>query len=175
MQSALSYNSSSIYIDGTKSIRRVQIFARYADVKVFKIIFLIRDGRAFCNSYRKNRNVSESDMIRVAKEWNQYIHLVDEFHKRHENIKMINVRYEDLCNNKNEVFDKMKEFLNLDSLSEFETDKLPSHILGNRMRKNFNFDIQEDNSWESELSSQTVSKIEVIMLRNLLLRYNYIN
>lgn len=174
MKSVLRYNSSSIYIDGTKSIRRAQIFARYADLKVFKIIFLIRDGRAFCNSYRKNRKVTESDMIHAAKEWNQYIHLVDELYKRHENIKMITVRYEDLCNNKNEVFDEMKEFLNLDPLSEFETDKLPSHILGNRMRKDFNFDIQEDNSWQSELSSRTVSKIEVIMLRNLL-RYNYIN
>lgn len=173
MQSALRYNSSSIYIDGTKSIRRAQIFAHYSDIKSIKLIFLIRDGRAFCNSYRKNRNISAHDLIVAAKEWNQYIHLVDELDRSYRNIQMLTVRYEDLCNKKDAVFNRIKNFLGLDPFSSFESDTLPSHILGNRMRKSFSFDIQQDNSWKAELSISVVSKIESIMLRNLI-RYNFI-
>ena len=46
------FEGSSFYVDGTKSIRRAELFAKYIE-STFKVIHLIRDGRAFCYSYDK--------------------------------------------------------------------------------------------------------------------------
>jgi hypothetical protein len=47
------FAGASIYLDGTKSLRRAQLLA--ADGRCdMKVLYLIRDGRGFCASYLKN-------------------------------------------------------------------------------------------------------------------------
>lgn len=173
MKKALEVNEAKTYVDGTKSIRRAQLFAKYSGMKKIKVIHLVRDGRAFCNSFRKNRNISEAEIYLAAQEWNDYIRLVDNLESGFENIEVTTIRYEDLCREKHLTIKKLATTLNLDSEQNFEKSDSVSHILGNRMRKNFNFNIKEDLSWRDELSSDVIDNITSVM-DNHLARFEYL-
>ena len=173
MQRALEVNAAKIYIDGTKSIRRAQLFANYSGLEKIKVIHLIRDGRAFCNSFRKNRKISEAKVALAAQEWNDYINLVDKLQSDFDNIEVTTIRYEDLCREKNNTAKKLATTLNLDSEQNFEKSNSAAHILGNRMRKNFDFNIKEDLSWRDELSSDAIDNITSVMSKNLA-RFKYL-
>ncbi|QPG06422.1 sulfotransferase domain-containing protein [Salinimonas marina] len=173
MENALNYSDANVYVDGTKSIRRTQIFANHFRNEKLNLIHLVRDGRAFCNSYKKNRKLTEKDLNFAAQEWNDYIQLVDNLANKFSNVNTLTIRYEDLCNNKHRVGLEISKFLKLSSSKKFEEDNSTSHILGNRMRKDFNFDIVEDLSWKQELSENTISAISKVMKKNLH-RFNYL-
>lgn len=173
MDRAIANNNAKIYIDGTKSIRRAQLMANHADINKVKIIHLIRDGRAFCNSYRKNRKIPESELLLAAKEWNDYINLVEKLKYRFKKIEILDVKYEEICNNKNKELNKIFNFLNVTDNQKSSLENNQSHILGNRMRTNFNSSIKEDLSWKEELSPAIINKITNEMQKNLT-KYQYL-
>lgn len=173
MEKAKEFSGAKIYLDGTKSIRRAQIFAKYSKNQNIKLIHLVRDGRAFCNSYRKNKKIDEGKIEIAAKEWNEYISLVEKLKLNYSNLDIIDVRYEDLCRNFKSTYKYIEQFLGVCQIDHSHLEKDKSHILGNRMRKDFDFSIKEDISWKNELSEETIKNISEKMKSNLI-KYNYI-
>lgn len=170
---ALLYNKAKRYVDGTKSIRRLQLFAKHFKTEKINVVHLVRDGRAFCNSFRKNRKINENQIILAAQEWNEYIELVDEIQRRHTNINLLTIRYEDICRERDKFTGKFFNLLDISSFNDFRNSIKQSHMLGNRMRKDFTFDIKEDLSWKHELSKDSIDTISKIMSKNLS-RYGYV-
>lgn len=171
-EKALKLEGKKIYIDGTKNIRRAELFVGADNVNI-KVIHLIRDGRGFCNSWVKNRGCSKESGLEVAaNDWNDYILQVDEFSNRYPEVPVLTVKYEDLCRDLEVQQSRIQDFMSLAGRWE-KVGGNPFHILGNRMRRSFSGDIQEDLSWQSELSSEQVEQIESIMKKQLE-RYGYI-
>ena len=73
---AKEYTNASIYMDGTKSIRRAQLFARDNKMQL-QVIHLVRDGRAFCSSYIKNNKLGIDSLGKAARKWKEYIQFTD--------------------------------------------------------------------------------------------------
>ena len=167
-----SYDNTSIYIDGTKSIRRAELFIKYSSS--IKIIHLIRDGRGFCASFVKNKPKPMNTLDIASKKWNNYIKLLDKFSERYPEAEIFTVKYEDLCNNSTVILNQICDFLNIPYDPKIlDMDGKQYHVLGNRMKGKFNGIINEDLSWKTKLDKSEITKITAVMYKNLK-RFNYI-
>jgi hypothetical protein len=157
------FAGAPIYLDGTKSLRRAQLFA--ADGRCsMKVLFLIRDGRGFCASYLKNLHPSLSE---AASSWLGYIARIDRFAKGFASIPLLTVRYEDLCRSTEATTRRICRFLEVPYERLGAGTMKPAHILGNRMRRTFSGDIVEDTSWRQKLDHEAQSRLTSIMKRQL--------
>ena len=168
---ATEYANASVFMDGTKSIRRAQLFARDDNMQL-QVINLVRDGRAFCHSYLKNRKFGPNQLGNAAQEWRDYINLVDKFHSNFSHIDYINIRYEDLCDQPDETLTLIFSFLNLPYEDVLSNPGREMHILGNRMRNTFSGEIRKNTGWEKALSDADLKQIDSIIGRELR-RFNY--
>ena len=166
------YSGSDCYIDGTKSIRRTELFFQYATSNI-KIVYLVRDGRGFCRSYMKNRGLAGEQLDRAADAWLEYIRLVDIFSKRYPSVDILTVRYEDLCNHLPETLAKVCGFLNLSYEEKMVGGPREHHMLGNRMRSSFDGTIKEDLSWREKFTQGEIQRLNERM-RPELERYGYL-
>lgn len=158
-------SGAPIYLDGTKSIRRAQLFAR-DDRSEMRALHLIRDGRGFCASYVKNMRPAPS-WSDAATAWVSYITQVEEFSKTFPSIPILLVRYEDLCRSTAEVMGAVCQFLEI-PYEQPGADLLKgAHILGNRMRRTFSGAITEDTSWKERLDKSTQTQLMSLMKRQL--------
>lgn len=167
---SLEYKGADVYVDGSKIPRRADIMARDRRFN-FRIIHLVRDGRGFSNSYRKNTNTPNLEI--AAHRWNAEIRKVDEFQSRHPSVAVLRVRYEDLCRNLEQSMLTVREFLSL------PTDDLPDfarpgdhHVIGNRMRNSFDGVIREDLAWRESITGEELMRINEIMHKGLA-RFGY--
>ncbi len=172
IDNTLQYDKTSIYIDGTKSIRRAEMFIKYSDTT--KLIHLIRDGRGFCSSYIKNQPKPGNTLDIASRQWNDYIRLVDKLSQRYPKINILTVKYENLCANIEVTLNKICDFIDLphdQNILDFNHKQY--HILGNRMKGKFDGIVKEDLSWKSKLNEDQVNKITRMMFKNMK-RFNYI-
>lgn len=158
---ARSYAGAPIYLDGTKSPRRAQLFAADGRSEM-KALFLIRDGRGFCASYLKNTNRHPS-LTESAKRWLAYIVRVDRFAKGFPSIPLLTVRYEDLCRSTEETIRAICHFLEIPYENLGVGTKKEAHVLGNRMRRTFSGAIVEDVSWKQKLDEESQHRLTSLM------------
>lgn len=161
-----------IYLDGTKSTRRAQLFARDGRSDM-KVIHMIRDGRGYCRSYLKNWSDETRNVAVPARLWLRYISQVDKFAHAYPSVPLLTVRYEDLCRSTTETMKSVYRFLDV-PYEEFDnTVPHNSHLLGNRMRRTFDGKIREDTSWKTEMDSRTQRRATSIMESGLR-RFGYL-
>jgi hypothetical protein len=79
-----------------------------------KVVNLVRDGRAFCNSYVRNEGLSKTDLSRASSYWNNYLDLSDRFRASFPEIRFIDIRYEDLCRDQKGTLSRLYKFLGLE-------------------------------------------------------------
>lgn len=168
---ARQYSGASVYLDGTKSIRRAQLFAR-DDRSEMRAVHLVRDGRGFCASYVKNKRPIPS-WTDAAAAWVSYIAQVEQFSRAFPSIPVLVVRYEDLCRATAEVISTVCRFLDI-AYEEPGLEMMKgAHILGNRMRRTFSGTIVEDTSWKEKLDDSTQAELTSLM-KPQLRRFGYL-
>lgn len=164
---------NSVYIDGTKSVRRAELFIKYSNIP-FKVIYLIRDGRGFCYSYIKNNRFTKNKLPDAAKAWLEYIKIVDIFSLRYPHIAMLTIRYEDICRNQKKVLSDVYDFLQVTySDNDLKNTNRQCHLLGNKMRKQFDGNVKEDISWQLKFTSNEINTVTNLMEKELK-RFGYI-
>lgn len=163
---------ASIYLDGTKSTRRAQLFARDGRSEL-KVIHMIRDGRGYCRSYLKNWGDETRNVAIPARLWLRYISQVDKFAQAYPSVPLLTVRYEDLCRSTTETMQAVYRFLEVPYEEFDETAPHTPHLLGNRMRRSFDGKIHEDTSWKTELNASTLRRATSIMESGLR-RFGYL-
>lgn len=173
---AMMVSGASIYLDGTKSIRRAQLLARSNRCDL-KALHMIRDGRGFCLSYLKAHaaeNPSKTPSVSDgARAWVRYIGWVDAFAKSFPSVPVLTVRYEDLCRSTTETIRAICGFLEIPYEEMGNGTSKDTHILGNRVRRNFNGTIVEDVAWRNTFDQRTQAKITAIM-KTQLGRFGYV-
>ena len=163
------FAGASIYLDGTKSLRRAQLFA--ADGRCdMKVLYLIRDGRGFCASYLKN---SRPSLTESANSWLGYALRVERFAKAFPSIPLLAVKYEDLCRSTEGTMRAICEFLEIPYEDLTVGSSPQAHILGNRMRRTFSGAIIEDTSWKQKLDGNSQRKLTSLM-KPQLERFGYL-
>ncbi|MEI2741406.1 MAG: sulfotransferase [Candidatus Competibacter sp.] len=154
---ACQYKNAKIYVDNTKSIQRCELFLDFIDPNL-KIIHLVRDGRAYFHSYKRNNpTTTESDHF-IANKWQAYLNEISQLKARNPGIRLLNIRYEDLCENPAAELEKICGFLSVDfDKNIYLKQQYDHHILGNQMRLNFNWSFKKnDEVWRRELSAKEV-------------------
>jgi hypothetical protein len=169
---AVAFSDRSHYLDGTKSLRRTQLFLENTDREI-RVVHLVRDGRAFANSYRKNRHMDLSALPEAAERWNSYIADVDRLDRQDARVKVLTIRYEDLCRGPEGFLHEMLGFLDVRYEPLLEQTRSDLHVLGNRMRRSFGNEIREDRSWETELGRREIAQLEELMGESLS-RFKYV-
>lgn len=163
-------SGASIYLDGTKSVRRAQLLARDGRSNM-KAIHLIRDGRGFSGSDLKN-TPNQTVSMSVG-EWLGYIAQVDRFSRSFPSVPVLVVRYEDLCRTTEKTMRIVCEFIGIPYRQAGTGIMDGAHILGNRMRRGFSGAIVEDTSWKQRLDPATQELLTSRMKRQLE-RFGYI-
>lgn len=169
---SLKRRNASVYFDGSKSLRRAELFA--ARKLTSKMIYLIRDGRAFCNSFIKNKQLPHRKLYIASKLWEKNIKKFDILQRRFPHIETIVVRYNDLCEAPGRELKRVWEFLGLkydDKYLEYRKDDM--HILGNRMLSDYKGVIKEDLSWRGRLKEEEIQQLNKLM-NNKLKRFKFI-
>ena len=159
-----------IYLDGTKSVRRAQLFARDGRSDM-KALHLIRDGRGFSSSDLKN--TPNQTVTASVKEWLGYIAQVDRFSKSFPSVPVLVVRYEDLCRSTEKTLRSIYEIIGVPYEQAGAGIMDGAHILGNRMRKAFTGTITEDASWKEKLDPGTQALL-TSLTKPQLERFGYI-
>jgi hypothetical protein len=163
-QKSCMINGKTFYVDGTKSIRRIELF-RLHKRTLLRGIYLVRDGRAFCFSYVKNSKPKKT-LSQAAYVWKKYNADVRTFQKRYPEIPILTIRYEDLCHEIESTMKSIISFFGLRS-ENYQYQEKEFHMLGNKMRKSFDGKILEDLRWKEAFSSHEASTITSIMEEDL--------
>ena len=166
VEKSLCLRNAHIYIDGTKSLRRAEFFAERKLTSI--MIHLIRDGRAFCYSFLKNNRLPRSSLPIAARVWKKNIKKVDTLRARFPHVRILDVRYNDLCSIPGKELRRIFDFLQLsydDSFLVYSRDDM--HIIGNRMRFNYSGTIMEDFSWKKNLKQEDVLFLSRLMEHEL--------
>jgi hypothetical protein len=159
---SLERRRARVYFDGTKSMRRAELFAERG--LTAKMVQLIRDGRAFCNSYRKNNKLDASCLPKASQVWKQHIRKVDALHRRLPSLEILVVRYGDLCASPESEVRRIWEFMGLGFDPAFlEYDKADMHVTGNRMRMTYDGVIREDTSWRDQLAPNHTAQLDTLL------------
>ncbi len=161
VENCVRHRRVDVYVDGSKIPGRAEIFAR-SHLFDLSVIHLVRDGRGFCNSFRKN--TGEQDLAVAAKRWNRELSKVDVFRRRYPEVPVHVVRYEDLCNDLGAAMTGIRTFLQIPDTGpvSFDTEH-DHHVIGNRMRRRFDGVIREDLTWKEQISGEDLRLIESIM------------
>lgn len=113
-------------------------------------------------------------MTDAAKAWLEYIEMVDTFSRRYPDIPVLTIRYEEICSDLAGTMARILEFFEVSNAGEYTYDRSKTyHLLGNKMRKQFNGDVKESLTWQKELSIGDMKLITRIM-KEALIRYGYI-
>ncbi len=118
---------------------------------VFKVIFLMRDGRGVFNSFLKKKiRLSEKA---IMKRWVKTNRQIERSLQRIPPGNVFTVLYEDLCREPEETLTRICDFLGVDYEARcLRFWNYEHHIVGNNMRLNVKKKIQQDESWRRALS-----------------------
>ena len=169
---ACAHENASCYIDGTKSVRRAELFRLYGH-KPFKVIYLVRDGRGFAWSYIRNNSLDKSDLKPAADAWLSYVRQVDTFMERYPSVAVHVTRYEDLCHTPESALRGICEFLDVAYDPSMTATPKEHHVLGNQIRHSFNGTVKESLSWRNQFDKNQIAELELLM-KNELKRFSYI-
>lgn len=164
MKNAASIAGASIYFDGTKSIRRAEMFLSEDQYKFSPIVLLVRDPLSWCASWIRNRP-DKRDIDRAIWTWTEYLRRSFLLKECFPTVPFLVVRYEDLCECPKEQLDEIESFLGLpEQISKVLENKSyqieGQHVLGNNMRFTFDGKIKKGKDRSEELFES--EKIQVL-------------
>ncbi len=155
---ACGLQDGSTFLDESKDPLRALYFYN-SDIWDLRVISLIRDGRGIVNSDMKHNAKSCTD---ATNHWKEKIKEMVRFESYLPAENLLQIRYEDLCNETDLTLQKIEEFAGLPTkLTEARQTGVPiQHILGNEMRLRDMSQIRLDEKWRTELSERDIKAFE---------------
>jgi len=157
--SAISETANTRYVvDGTKDVRRMLWLHKFFR-NDFKVIHLIRDGRAVSASEMRREEVP---MKIAAKNWLRYTKKARIALKSVPSDQQIDIKYEELCSKTKDSLQIITKFLGVDQFKTTKLNKADSHALhGNKMRwRRDETEIVLDEKWRRELNTDDLATFE---------------
>jgi hypothetical protein len=142
-------NETSVVVDGSKTVRKIGLMARQFGASNIRVVHLIRDPRAFINSWRRYHD--DSDMRRLSWIWADSHRSIE---ARCEHVPYLRVRYEDLARRPEQEIEMIFEFLEVGSEPVVGPPRFPEkhHVVGNVNALKFDGSVKLDERWRAELT-----------------------
>lgn len=164
---AATFGEDTFFVDSSKILEPLAALKEIENLEI-KVIFIIKDVRAFIVSQRSNvKRKSEPgtklpSIMSTAKHWYKQNGAIIKYLKQN-GLDFFSVSYEELCLYPDKIVPKLFDYLGLeyeDSLLQLKPMQ-EHHIFGNRMRKQpeKNKAILYDNRWFGELNSSIFLKM----------------
>jgi len=151
----IAMNGAKIFVDSSKNPVHLRYLSKIPGLDV-KVIHLIRDGRAFTNSYKKH--YPEKTASEAAFEWKQLHKRVERVINRYHRGRSLKVHYEDLCDNPEKIMNTIFDFISVSPNTNWKNFRSKDHhVLGNSMRLKDSSEIRLDESWTRELSKKDIN------------------
>jgi Sulfotransferase family len=155
MQSAIKLAHAAVFFDTSKALMRLSYLLEIPEIDL-KVVRVIRDVRAFANSY-KSRGVP---IERAAQHWRNYQLSADYLLHTVPSSRVLVMRYEDFCHAPLEWLKSLHTFLGVPPCDPPETiNPDEHHIIGNHMRLQKITAITANQSWQKKLTSTEITQI----------------
>jgi Sulfotransferase family len=181
---------AKVVVESSKVGLRLKYLARCADLDI-TVIRLIRDGRAVALTYMRpdefadardaklrgggtgvNRDTRLS-MDDAAREWRRSNEEAEALLQQLPGLRVIQVRYEDLCNAPVDTVNLIFGELGLDTITSLTGFRsLPHHVIGNGMRLDTDNRVELDDRWRNALVATELSTFNRVA-GDLNSRYGY--
>ena len=154
--------NADIFLDGSKDPQRLMYYFR-SGLYDIKVIRMVRDGRAQCNS-RRQKPRRPVNFKQAVDEWTSTICQMDRVLTlfNPENIKSL--RYEDLCSSPQQWMEELFNFVGLEPVNfnweNIDIKQTDHHILGNTMRTQSTIKLNLDTKWKSNVSAEEFKLFE---------------
>jgi hypothetical protein len=155
MRSAIKLAHATVFFDTSKALMRLSYLLEIPEVDL-KVVRVIRDVRAFANSY-KSRGVP---VEHAATHWRNYQLSADYLLRTVPSSRILVMRYEDFCHAPLEWLKSLHTFLGVQPCDPPETiNPGEHHIIGNHMRLQKITAITANQSWQKKLTSTEITQI----------------
>jgi len=182
IKSILKVSGKKIIVDSSKIGLRLKFLLKNPQLDI-KVIRLVRDGRAVALTYVEpalyadardpslrqggtgGRREKEKKSIEEASyEWLRSNEEAEEILKCLPADKWIQVHYEDYCRNPQQIFQKIFEFIGVDSKAWnwSQNKSYEHHIIGNGMRLDWDGSVKLDERWRQALSKNDLAIFQSI-------------
>ena len=147
----------NVFVDTSKNPLQIRHLAKRKDID-FKMIGLIRDGRAVMKSVIEKEGYSTEQAIGA---WTWGIkHMRRAMRYVSEQNRLL-LRLEDLCESPEATLEQLYRFAGLDPTASLDFSLSHRHLTGNRMRHKFDGKIRpHDESWREYLGPDRISNFE---------------
>jgi hypothetical protein len=146
-----------VFLDDSKDPVRAMYFQRSKRWNL-KVLFLTRDGRGTVNSDMKHNRLT---LNAATTAWISKIREMDRLKAMLGHDQLLEMRYEDLCNQTSDSLTKIAEFTGISTSSPWDSND-PGHILGNEMRLRGIDEIQLDEKWREDLNPTQLTEFQAM-------------
>ncbi|RMF57191.1 MAG: sulfotransferase [Calditrichaeota bacterium] len=161
IKTILEMTNSTVFADASKSPNRFELLNTIPELDV-RLIWLIRDPRAFVNSMRRRGLSLEDAAIRWKK---TQIVMQRAYNKISDKKKMI-LKYEELCTAPQDKMNSVFRFLEVPEIELPENYKsTPHHIIGHKTRLDEQTKIYLNEKWKKNLTEEEKNKTMEIVGR----------
>jgi len=160
-------------VDSSKIGLRYKFIKRIKSIEI-KVIRIVRDGRAValtyidpenfadaenaemrCGGMGGNRDHEKKQMHEAAREWLRSNEEAEAVIRTLNDDQWIQIRYEDLCTNPDEILNKIFRFIGVDPSKRIENFRnVEHHVIGNGMRLDKTNEVVLDERWKTSLSEK---------------------
>jgi hypothetical protein len=147
-----------VFLDDSKDPTRLMHLSRTGHYDI-RAIYLVRDGRAIVASYKKR----DPDMRANFHLWENKVSECERLRKVLPKMRLMEVRYEDFCQDSRRVLSEILAFSGLDDQSEHclsPSTQEPQHIIGHNSRLLGDRPIELRNEWPALLTAQDLENFE---------------
>lgn len=157
IEAILDLQGSDYFLDASKEPVRLKYLADTGAYDIW-VIQLVRDARGVTNSAMKNEDLSAEV---GATEWLRTHRQIERLASRVGNNRLMRVRYEDLCTDRDRAMTRIYEFTGISATdASRELHDVNHHILGNRMRLSADREIKLDEKWRTMLTARDLATID---------------
>ena len=155
MQAAIKLAHAAVFFDTSKALMRLSYLVEIPEIDL-KVVRVIRDVRAFANSY-KSRGVPVEC---AAKHWRNYQLSADYLLHTVPSNRVLVMRYEDFCHAPIVWLKNLHTFLGVQPCDPPEMiNPDEHHIIGNHMRLQKITAITANQSWQKKLTPTEITRI----------------
>jgi hypothetical protein len=170
-----------VVVDSSKVALRLKYLLRNPALDV-KVVRLIRDGRGVAvthldparyadasdpslrgGGYGASRQREQKSIREAAREWRRSNEEAEHVLAGLDRSRWIQVRYEDLCRNRERVLATLHRFIGVDPAAAVRDFRcLPRHVIGNGMRLDRTSTIELDERWKTVLTQRDLAIFESV-------------
>lgn len=157
MRRAIALSGAQIYLDGTKSLRRAEVFLSEEEFRRSPVLLLVRHPFSWCASWMDKRRSEGLD--NAIHTWNEYIRRTFRLRRRFRDAPFRVVLYEQLCADPGSELAEIERWLGVSAEGVLKRDLYTGHILGNDMRFRFDGTVRAAADRSGELSGDERAQI----------------